>query len=346
MNARHARYPFTDAAREAVSEAGVDLVDVIHREEAVVARGRDRVRQALLDGSVAAQGTVDHRTELLSYPVARVLVSLLDTPGAVDKYAASEARTAHERFVADDREDRPDGMSLEALLREFDLGGDVTRTDDGVRVAVESYLRLSPDGPDWRLATRELADGTVWVERGELYVLLREAVKRRVADGLPLSVPEAVAEPLAGAVAELRRSLAGADYPDDIDRVDREAFPPVIRRLHRRAFAGESLEPDERFTLVSFLAALGLDPERIRDFCGRHGKAFTYTTERLADGASVYPPPTFESLAEYGLLEPDESREGHPLAAYAAALPGREEEGDGGHQQDETDDGADERERA
>jgi len=346
MNARHARYPFTGGAREAVGEAGVDLVGVIEREPSVVARGRDRVRRALLEGEVTADGAVDHRTELLSYPVARVLVSLLDTPGAVEKYAASEARTAHERFVADDRRDRPGGLSLEALLREFDLAGAVTRTDDGARVAVGSYLRLAPEGREWRLVARELADGAVRVEREELYALLREAVERRVADGLPLDVPDPVAEPLADTVAELRRSLAGADYPDDIDRVDREAFPPVIRRLHGRAFAGESLDADERFTLVSFLAALGLDPEGIRDFCGRHGEAFTYTTERLADGAPIYPPPTFESLAEYGLLEADEPREGHPLAAYAAALPGREEVGDAGHQQDEPDDGADERERA
>jgi DNA primase large subunit len=346
MNARHARYPFTEAAREAVGEAGVDLVAVIEREEAVVARGRDRVRQGLLEGTVDAEGAVDHRTELLSYPIARVLVSLLETPGAVEKYAAGEARSAHERFSADI--ERGEGVvTLDGLLREFDLASEVTRGEDADRVAVGSYLRLSPEGPDWRLVARELAEGAVRVSRRELYALLRRAVERRVADGLPLSVPASVAEPLEETVAELRRSLAGADYPDGIDRmgVDRSAFPPAVERLHARAFAGEELTPRERFTLVSFLAALGLDPGEIRDLCGRHDEAFTYTTERLAEGPSIYPPPSFASLGEYGLLEADEPREGHPLAAYAAALPGREEEGDPGHQEDEADDGPDQRER-
>ena len=257
MRRLHARYPFLRASREAVQEAEVDLADLIRERGPPVERGVERVERALLTGSVAPESRWSTRAELLSYPVARVLVSLLSTPGVVEKYAAAEASLAHRRFTEDfdadarlrstDRE----RLSLDAMLADFDLDGAVRPTGDGgFRIDVGDYLRFASglEEDRWRLVSRELRDGGLPVSRTELYTLLREAVRRRVAEGLPLSVPDGIADALAPEVGTLREAIADvdADLSGSPDAVVPDLFPPCVRALLDRA-GDEELPPTARF---------------------------------------------------------------------------------------------------
>ncbi|MWG34715.1 DNA primase large subunit PriL [Halomarina oriensis] len=329
MDAHHARYPFFESARQAVGEAGVDLVTLIREGHPAVERGRERVQRALVAGTVeqASDQRVDARTEVLSYPIARVLVSLVDAPGAVEKYAASEAATAHERFVEEFERGRQstlggDPLTVETVLREFDLAGVVRSHDDEFRVAVGTYLDLAPEGSGWRLVTRELDDGWVTVTRRDLYDLLDRAVERRVAEGLPLTVPEEIADPLGPVVSEVESALATASYPRSFDRVDPGQFPPCMRGLLERARSDEEdLGASGRFALVSFLSSLGMDGDAVTTLVGVADESLTYTADRLDGG--LYPPPSCATMQAYGdCLDPDDRCEtiDHPLEYYADAL--------------------------
>lgn len=330
MKRFHARYPFLDAAREAVDEAAVDLADLVARDDAAaVDRAVGRV-EAALSGDTTGDLHRRPRVELLSYPVARVLVSLVDDPVLTRKYARAEAVTAHRRFVDDFEGDElqstsGDRMTLDRLLREFDLAGAVTETDDGFRVAVGEYLSLSGDlpGDEWRLATRALADGTVPVDREELHLLLRQAVERRVSAGLPLSVPGAIAAELDDAVAAVEDLLADLELSDDIDAVVPDLFPPCVANLLERTREGQALPDHSRFVLTSFLTAIGMDDGEIAEFCG--GEADAYRTERIAtaDGGTEYPPPSCETMVAYGdCVNRDEVCEtiSHPMKYYEKRL--------------------------
>ena len=108
MDALDAKYPFFASAREAVASAGVSLPDLVAADAPAVERARERVERALLEGTVAAESgafpgesAYDVQAELLSYPIARILVSLLDSDPAIEKYAAAEAATAMERVRRD-----------------------------------------------------------------------------------------------------------------------------------------------------------------------------------------------------------------------------------------------------
>jgi DNA primase large subunit len=342
MDAYHARYPFLDTAREAVEAADVALADLVAADHAVVERGHERVERALVEGSIETDRRVTPRTELLSYPIARVLVSLLDTPGAVEKYAAAEAETAHMRFVEDcergrEKQTRTQSdqqtLTLESLLQEFNLNADVQaiESDDRYRIAVATYLQCAPEDDDWTLVTRELSDGYVSVSRSEVLTLLRETVEERVVTGLPFTVPSQIAEPLLSTVQELKSVLASVEYPRKIDRIEPDLFPDCITRLIEQARTDDAFDPQERFTLVSFLAAIGMNAGDIRDFCGKHGDSFTYATERLAGAdeenekrGNPYPPPSFETMQRYGICEEDHDHT-HPLEEYAAQLSTSEE---------------------
>ena len=308
MDQRHARYPFLEPAREAVRQAQVALPELVAADAPAVDRGCERVERALLEGTVspAEPGRWEPRDELLSYPIARVLVSLIDSPAAVEKYATAEAATAIERLQEDLeangglRSTPGARMDLSTFFREFDLdtavepeprkpdsrGAPTTRTG-GVatggansvaearwfRVDVTSYLDLKGDWDDhWRLVNRELTDGVVRVDREELFQLLDGAVRKRVNEGLPFDVAtgnsgEAIADALAPTVADLRELLNERGDIETIDRVVPQLFPPCLTRLLERARRGADLAPHESFSLMAFLTAIGMSADEIIAFC-------------------------------------------------------------------------------
>jgi DNA primase large subunit len=349
MERRHARYPFFEAAREAVQAADADLVDLATAGDAAVERAVERVEASLAGGTVGGPHR-STRTELLSYPVARVLVSLVDRPALVRRYADAEARTAHERFEAEltaagsYRSTGDDGLTVRALLAEFGLASDVHGAgegfalDDELRMHVGAYLSLTADleGDRWRLATRRLADGLVPVSGRDLLTLLREAVRDRVAAGLPFpEVPGEIAETLAPQVERLREQLGDHRPPGSLDVTAPDLFPPCMRSLAERALAGERLDPHARYALVAFLTSAGLTPEEVGEQLPDAG----YQAERLgSEAGGGYAPPTCATMQSYGDGESDfgacvapGERDARcetitdPLSYYAAALEDAEE---------------------
>ena len=346
---RDARYPFLAAAREAVTETGVDLGTLVATDEPAVDRGRERVERALLAGRVDSETPDEWRVEdeLLSYPIARILVSLLDSPAAVEKYAAAEAKTAIERLKDDleaagsELRSTPDAnLDRETLIAELGLDGAITPEADTPQPAaatewfwieVGTYLDLATGlGDDWRLVNRELSDGQVRVDREELFRLLRAAIRRRVAEGLPfegLDEDEGIAAELEAELTNLRRLLSERPAVGEIDFVARELFPPCIENLLQKAEEGVELEAVEGFTLMAFLTGIGMDADEIVAFCRESSldpEGIRYQIEYLqADRGTQYPPPSCETLSTYGICHNEDDHwkvAGHPLAYYQHQL--------------------------
>ncbi|MFC3477950.1 DNA primase regulatory subunit PriL [Halobacterium litoreum] len=345
MNARHARYPFLGDARAAVQEAGVDLARVVDEDDAVVERARERVVGALTDGAIGEQGSnVSNRVELLSYPVARVLVSVVDENVLVRKYAEAEAKAAHERFTADETDESElksvgdDGsLSRADLLREFDLTSHVHATSEGYDVAVPTYLLLSSSlrGDEWRLVNRALDDGRVPVSESELDALLREAVRERVADDLPMNVPDAIADALEAPATAVRDVLADMDLTREIDTVVPELFPPCMKHLLDQVQRGEHLPHHSRFAITSFLANIGLTTDEIVDIYAVNpgfGEEMTrYQTDHIRGDSSPteYTAPSCATMKAYGdCTNPDDLCDAinHPLSYYEVKLDDGEDE--------------------
>ncbi|WP_331235637.1 DNA primase regulatory subunit PriL [Natronorarus salvus] len=337
-SALHARYPFLASAREAVETAGVDLVDVVS-ERAVVERATERVTRAITDGEVGEPHRTP-RTELLSYPVARVLVSLVDEHVLTRKYARAEAKTARERIETDRRQRaREEGLrsvsverlTLAELLAEFDLEERIRAEGDEYAVAVGSYVGLSAGlrREDWRLVNRVVADGEVFVTEPELIRLVQEAIARRVGEGLPLSVPDAIAEPLDGEIEAVRELLSEYDFTREIDTVVPDRFPPCMKALLDAVQKGEHLEHHSRFAITTFLVNIGMSTDEIIDLYmvnpGFGEKITRYQTDHIRGETSPteYSPPSCATMQSYGdCVNMDDRCEtiSHPLAYYEKAL--------------------------
>ncbi len=361
MDPLYARYPFFEGAREAVREADLSPAALVRADAPAVERGRERVERALMEGTVAAEEPRrwDVDTEVLSYPIARILVSLIDTPAAVEKYAVAEAATARERFNADfaaDDELESAGRtraSLGEALREFDLA-DAVRPDredpagagpgagSGRRGPTHYWIGLGPYldlaaagwGGRWRLVNREVAAGEVRVTDDDLSRLLEAAIQRRVASGLPLEIRgseggNAIAEALAPAIADLRELLNDHDATGrtSVEAVVPALFPPCMRTLVQRARDDADLPTTAEFSLTSFLVALGMDQDDVTTLLDaeggvaeRIGTRVEYLAER--DGTQ-YPPPSCATMKAYGdCVDPDERCEtiSNPLSYYTDAV--------------------------
>jgi DNA primase large subunit len=342
MKPLHARYPFRSTAREAVEAAEVDLAAVVAGESAVVERAMGRIRGALRDGTV---GDPHRRTrvELLSYPVARVLVSLVDEHVLVHKYARAEAATAHERFseefaaATEFQSTQTDRLRLTDLLAEFDLARAVRETPEGYCVSVGAYLEHAADqwGDEWRLVNRDLRAGEVPLSEDELLVLCRQAVRHRVEEGLPFEVPEAIAEELEEEIEQVRELLADLELTRDIDTVVPDLFPPCMKHLLDQVQKGEHLEHHSRFAIASFLTSIGMGTDEIVDLFqvnpgfGEEVTRYQVDHIRGATSPTEYSPPSCATMQSYGdCVNMDDRCEtiSHPLSYYDEALDDADEE--------------------
>ena len=349
MEPRHARYPFLPAAREAVEAADTDLAAVIGEEGPVVERAVARVEEAIESHSVGEEHRTE-RVELLSYPVARVLVSLVDEPALTRRYASAEAETAVERLRADGddaaalRSVERERLSRAEFLAALGLGDAISETDVGASIDVATYLRLTDDldGDRWRLVNRALADGRVPVSTVELDDLVRAAVRERVEADLPLAVPETVADALVGQVNAILSMLSDFSVERSFDAVEPESFPPCVKALGERVRDGGPLPDHSRFAYVSFLATVGMDGDEIAARLSAHPdadeEAERYRIDHLTDrGAAAYLPPSCATMQAYGDCVNQDSlcaQIAHPLEYYERRLdgvePGPEEASGGG----------------
>lgn len=348
----HARYPYFESAREAVSDADVSLVAAA-RDEAVAERALARVENALAEGAVG-EPERGVRTELLSYPIARVLVSLVDQPVLVHRYARAEADAARERFAADlDRRElksAPDStLTLDHLLAEFDLDSAVRETSETAgrgrtgtergryEMRVSPYLELAADrrGEEWRLVNRRLADGWVALSHDDLLTLLGEAVGKRVASGLPLSVPAEIGNALEEPEEVVRERLAETNLIRDIDTVVPELFPPCMQHLLDQVQKGEHLEHHSRFAITAFLANIGMDTDDIVEIYtvnpGFGEEVTRYQTNHIrgATSPTEYSTPACATMQSYGdCVNMDDrcERISHPMAYYEQALEDADED--------------------
>lgn len=338
MEAFHARYPFLSASRDAAQNTTVDMTDIVtDQDNPIIRRAVNRIESAIESKTIGTPHR-NTRVELLSYPLARVIVSLINEPGLTRRYADAEAHTAHDRFVAD-FDQSTQLQSVEStnitpsdLLTEFDLAAAVTPTDGHYHMDATAYLRLASSLTDdtWRLVNRTLTEGQVRITQHELFVLLREAVRQRVEADLPLNVPDQIAQALPSVTQEIRSLVADIDLPGTIGTNNPDLYPPCIKALLTAVDESAPIEPHSQFTLVTFLASTGMHSDEIVERLSHNpsiNKAhLSYQLSHLRETPTSQPetpPPSCESMVAYdNCINKDSLCEtiAHPLNYYDSRL--------------------------
>lgn len=327
MKIQYAEFPFFEEATAAVEDADVDISALLDDpDHPVVVRGRERIQQAIEDGRVDDAFVSDtqyfserYRIEVLSYPVARILVSAVGSRPLITRYARGEAAKAISLLQQSD--DLESDTDVHDVLDEFDISVTVTETASSqttYAIDVGDYLRYLPDNPTdaWLLQARAVDQGRVPLTESEIYTLLEEAIVTRVSDDLPLDIPDSLRDGLQSDIASLQRLIQDFPLPRELDTVVPELFPPGIDDLYTAVRNGESLDETERFVLFTFLARAGLTAEEIVAlYPSPPPTPIADQARRVV--ANGFPPPNYEALVDAGICDASRVDTGyHPLLVY------------------------------
>ncbi len=327
-----AKYPFLKEAVGLVDTLSLDLEDLADPSYArVLDRAEQRVSQAILQGEADAR-LGDPLTELISFPVANVFVTVIGDDFLGRRYALSEAQRAG-RLMREEVEARLTKMARTQFgwsLRQVD-----ELVDDRMyrfELHFDDYLRNATAfrEPRWKLVNRLMRGGYVLLTKPETARLLQEEVQRSIESLVKKRARLRLPEPLRERVDSLsklfdenRARISGGGLPS---RVLTEAFPPCVRHSFEGLMAGRRLSHMERFALTSFLVNAEMDIDEIvnlfvsvTDF----DEGFTrYQVEHIAGlrgSRTRYTPPTCSTLRTHGVCHnPDRLCEHvrHPLSYY------------------------------
>jgi DNA primase large subunit len=315
-------YPFTQEATERVRSLGYSLESLLGKTsfKSVRSRAAERV-QGAITGSIPdkqANSEAEHLAELLSYPLARVMVSCLDDSILLRRYALAEAKLAFKRMQNE---------KLELILLANDLGLHPQGSGPW-KLYFAEYIRTAHRmrSPKWKLVNRDLQEGYLTVTEEELKRLLEEAVREKVQKGLPLPVDETVCAKLEDYLTPLRGELeiVKARQKVDLGKVEEGAFPPCIRRMLAEVARGANLAHSARFALVSYLLQINMTAEEVirlfntsPDFDEERTR---YQVEHIAGASGTqYKPPSCATMTTYGNCPGEDElcrRIRHPLSYY------------------------------
>jgi len=312
MEILHAKYPFLSSAKESVADSGFDLISTIQTNQPTVNRALERILCAIEEGSIGPE----HRNttvELLSYPLARILVSLVNEPGLTHRYSWAESQTAMSHFKNDIEDDTklksisPARLSLKTLLDELQVTKNIVQHGDTFSISVETYLSFISYLPDasWKLVFQALSQGNINVEESELYKLLGVGIFRQIKSDLPLKVPKEAEKLLQTQLKSIHSYIDEIDLEPELGPVSIDFFPPCMAHLLQRIESNERLNPPSLFSLTSFLISTQTNPQETLDYLTNnsfHPSLIQSTMDYLQDkdGAPLYPPPSCATMQAYG----------------------------------------------
>lgn len=146
------KFPFTSAAREAVADE-FDTEDAFNNE--VLTRAIERVRNGVDNKNTEANDALPTaKVNLLSYPVARILVSLLSDNRIMSRYAKAEAKTAI-KYVQETQTDgqqkfaefmTKESLDIEDLCSEYNIPIEpINQEEIAGKLGADSFSQLTED---------------------------------------------------------------------------------------------------------------------------------------------------------------------------------------------------------
>ncbi|MEA1944445.1 MAG: DNA primase regulatory subunit PriL [Euryarchaeota archaeon] len=312
-------YPFTSEATAYVRELEIPIPDLLSKRvyDRVRVRSMERVIQAV-EGRI--EKTVDTEIqaeiELLSYPIARMIISCINDSYLIRRYALAEAKAVYDSLKTEPQD------FLIAMGAEFNMHVDVS--DHVFRMHFTDYIRYAHrmHDPGWKLVNRRLHRGWVSLSQDKFTRLLQEAISDRIQHDLPLDIPSEICDALSRYISAVNESLGTRKTEFDIKgAVCTEAFPPCIVDMIARLQQGINLPHSARFAVTSFLLNIGMDVNGIVQMFGGSPdfdeSRTRYQVEHIA--GREYTAPGCDAMKTYGNCTGADdlcARIKHPLNYY------------------------------
>ncbi|TRZ90820.1 MAG: DNA primase regulatory subunit PriL [Methanosarcinales archaeon] len=286
-------------------------------------RGKERVISTIGDG-ITRQVCTDRTSaekELLSYPVARILVSCINDSYLLKRYALAEAKSSYDLLK------KLSDIELKDFAEEFDIASKIDEREFVIHFT--DYIRHASaiHEHEWKLINRKMDHGWVHLSKEKFSRIIEEAIRKKIESGMPLDVPPDICTALEEQLKEIHEALRTRKSEfskDEFSEIMPDSFPPCMAHALSGAQSGVNLSHSMRFALTSFLLNIGMDVEGI---IGLFRVSPDFDEERTRyqvmhiHGATgtVYKSPSCDTMVTYGNCvgkEPLCERISHPLGYY------------------------------
>lgn len=334
-----ARYPFLPSARDYIRESDYKAGELL--TDAAFDRARQRavarVRGALSSDGIPDEPAVNDaeaELELLSYPVARMVLAHFGDSYLSNRYAVAESKLTTRRLG---HEQDPQAVWDVAT----GLGVPLEPPTEGgsyARLHFLDYLHYAPArDAQWKLVNQPLRGGFVSLSRDRVIRLVEEGLRDRLSEELvalerpgrevqrafPKELNE-ISMVLSAHRARFQQEATGEVRP--------EAFPPCISAIWSGIQNHQNIPHMGRFAIVTFLHKQGMDSEAILKFfsavpdfdVSKSRYQIEHITGKIG-GSTEYTPPTCATMQTYGICPLDLRDEicfsiKHPLSYYRKKL--------------------------
>lgn len=261
-----ARYPFLKEASSYIAEQGLDILQVLDDFVYLnaVNMGRKRVFSAITEGEIPQVSAHDEESAtdaIISYAVARIIVSTLPDSYLINRYSRVEAESAAE-YLYDESADFVMHVASD-LIFPLEPG-----ESEDFRMHFSDYLIYSASMRDaaWKLINQELKGGYVPLTKRKAVRLMQNAIESKISEKLPLPLPDDIMHYFQSDMERLKVLVADAKSrfsQSDLGEYSPERLPPCVKHIMAMAQQGINIPHMGRFALVSFLNATGMDEEEI-----------------------------------------------------------------------------------
>ena len=326
-----AKFPFTTEASDYIKSFNLNPVELARPElTPILERGMERVRQGVFAVNISAD-LFQEDIDILAYPTALMLISVIGDDRARRRYALAESKRAYQLL----RDESPEKL-MQIATGSFNWDTRLVERDIGdshfeFALSFIDYVRNSARIRDlkWKLVNRILSEGYVLLPREDFARLLEEEVQARVLDRTSASGLSSPPE-LEPQVGPLRSTITARSQYLETDEIPRAvmaaAMPPCMRNLLSLLQSSKHISHMGRFAMAAFLLNIGTSEDELlkmfKSFTDFDERIARYQVEHIAGRRGSrrrYTAPNCNTMRTHGLCVNPDALCGtitHPLTYY------------------------------
>ncbi|MDD4251406.1 MAG: hypothetical protein PHX27_04410, partial [Candidatus ainarchaeum sp.] len=259
------KFPFSEKARDYLKEMGIRIEDVLERQvkkSALLVSRANSGQDYLLDINSPSKEMLE--TEIISFPVAKMIVSSINTPNIIEKFCDLFRKKTFNEILNEKKV--IDVMLL--LADDFKIKYDLIE-EDYYKIPLLQYIDIYFIDNESKLINKRVENGFVFLNNNDFARFLSEKTYQKIFDSLPIKkdlIPKKIVL-LSKNISSQLATIQQKNYTSQVmGKIKIELFPPSMLALYNKQLAGEKLSYYERLTIGGFLQQIGMQKNEMLIF--------------------------------------------------------------------------------
>ena len=302
------KYPFSEIAKSIVKKSDLQLQDVTRE----VRSRAQAILSATLEQKPYKPKVSSSRellmNEILAYPIAKIYVSALSSTETGRKFSKLIANTTFNRLIKE-----KDSVIFD-LANELAIKFNALDNNFFASMSLFDFLKVHFFEDYMKLVNQRLSNGKIYLNRNEFIRFVSGFVFEQLHNSFPLdikNVPRYLKDEAKQFHEEKLSSVSFNVFSrGKFSDINPEFFSPCFVDLYTKAFSGQPVTHIARFDLATFLAALGMPAEKIKELFKNtpnydEKKTSYHVSKLFSKGEPLYGPPSCAKMKEHALCNAD-----------------------------------------